>query len=54
MNREKSVKVETKVEKTRQYRRPEVHDLGKLEQVRGGWGPNDELRAGRYILRPIL
>jgi hypothetical protein len=39
----------------REYRRPEVHDLGCLELVQGVLGPNDDGKAnlGVYI-RPIF
>jgi hypothetical protein len=49
----KKAKVDSKVNK-QHYRRPEVHDLGKLEQVQGAVGTNDELRGGRYFLRRIF
>jgi hypothetical protein len=43
-----------KVEK-KSYRRPEVHDLGKLEQVQGSMGTARDGTGGRYhIVRPVV
>jgi hypothetical protein len=40
-NKNTTIEASGNVEKTKaagQYRRPEVHDLGKLDQVQGGHG----------------
>lgn len=49
-----AVAAEAKVEVSApEYRRPEVHDLGKLELVQGGLGFSDDCKGLKYIARPI-